>query len=155
MANAYTPGLKVSACTRHRAHRLLPIPGDVLVKVGDQVDARQAVAQAFMPGEVFPLNMAKLLAMPPADVPPCMLKKEGDAVAPGEALARTKGIFGRFRTEYPSKVAGTIESISAVTGQVIVRGEPLPLQVIAYLRDRKSTRLNSSHIQKSRMPSSA
>ena len=28
-------------------------------------------------------------------------------------------------------------------------------EVLAYLSDRKSTRLNSSHIQKSRMPSSA
>ena len=133
MANAYTPGLKVSARTRHRARRLLPIAGDVLVRVGDRVNARQVVARTFMPGDVTLLNMAKLLAMPPADVPACMLKKEGDPIAPGEALARTKGIFGKFRTEYTSKVSGTIESISSVTGQVIVRGEPLPLQVIAYL----------------------
>ena len=31
----------------------------------------------------------------------------------------------------------------------------IPLVIFALLRDRKSTRLNSSHIQKSRMPSSA
>jgi hypothetical protein len=51
-------------------------------------------------------------------------------------LARTKGIFGRFRTEYASKVAGVIESISSVTGQVIVRGAPLPVDVKAYLDGR-------------------
>ena len=36
-------------------------------------------------------------------------------------------------------------------------GETLPADIIAALtdEDRKSTRLNSSHIQKSRMPSSA
>jgi hypothetical protein len=62
-----------------------------------------------------------------------MLKKEGDRIALGEPLARTKGIFGKFRTEYASKVAGTIESISSVTGQVILRGEPQPLQVDAFL----------------------
>lgn len=132
-AKAYTPGLKVSQRTRHRTRRLLPIAGDVLVKVGDVVEATQIVAQTFMPGDITPLNMAKLLSMPPADVPQCMLKKEGERVALGEILARTKGIFGMMRTEYKSPAAGTIETISSVTGQVIVRGEPLPLQVRAYL----------------------
>jgi hypothetical protein len=117
----------------HRARRLLPIPGEVLVKNGDHVTAQQIVAQTFNPGDIFPLNMAKLLSLPPADVPDCMLKKEGDRVAIGEPLARTKGIFGMMRSEYKSTAAGTIESISSVTGQVIIRGEPTPLQVKAYL----------------------
>lgn len=133
MAKAYTPGLKVAARIKHRARRLLPIRGDVLVKVGDRVSAQQIVAQTFIPGDVTPLNLANLLAVPPADVPGCMLKKEGDRIALGEPMARTKGIFGRFCTECASKAAGTIESISCVTGQVILRGEPQPLQVEAYL----------------------
>lgn len=133
MATAYTPGLKVSAHVRHRARRTLPITGEVRVKVGEHVHPQQVVAETFMPGEVTPLNMASLLSIPPADVPECMLRKEGDRISIGDALARTKGIFGLFRSEYASKVEGTIESISSVTGQVIVRGEPLPLQVHAYL----------------------
>jgi hypothetical protein len=133
MARAYTPGLMVSARTRYHTRRLLPISGDVLVKVGDKVEAHQVVARTFMPGDITPLNMAKLLSMPPADVPQCMLKKEGEKVAVGEILARTKGIFGMMRTEYKSPAAGTIEAISSVTGQVILRGEPSPLQVRAYL----------------------
>jgi hypothetical protein len=133
MAKAYTPGLRVSAHTQHRARRVLPIAGDVLVKTGDHVGAQQVVAQTLLPGDIMPLNMAKALAIPPADVPGCMLKKEGDRINPGDILARTKGIFGMFQTEHPSHVTGMIESISSVTGQVIVRGEPLPLQVKAYL----------------------
>jgi hypothetical protein len=131
---AYSPGLKVTPWTRHRVRRLLPVPGEVIVQRGDHVDARQVVAHTFMPGEVVPLNLAKLLSLPPADVPECMLKKERESVVPGEVLARTKGIFGRFRTEYRSTVAGMIESISSVTGQVIVRGAPLPVEVQAYLK---------------------
>jgi hypothetical protein len=111
----------------------LPISGEVLVKQGDQVHAQQVVARTFMPGDITPLNMAKLLSMPPGDVPECMLKKVGERIVVGEAIARTKGIFGMLRTEYKSTVEGTVEAISSVTGQVIVRGEPTPLQVKAYL----------------------
>ena len=64
------------------------------------------------------------------------LAAEGARVSKGDVLARTKGIFGKFRQEYKSDAAGTIESISAVTGQVILRGAPLPVQVRAYLKGR-------------------
>ena len=39
MSGAYTPGLTVTARTRHQVRRLLPIAGEVLVDVGDQVPA--------------------------------------------------------------------------------------------------------------------
>jgi len=136
MAQAYTPGLKISPSTTHRARRTLPLAGDVLVKVGDNVKARDIVARTFMPGDITPLNIANLISTPPADVPECMLKKVGERIKVGEALARSKGIFGMFKAEYKSTVEGTIESVSANTGQVIVRGEPLPVQTEAYLAGR-------------------
>lgn len=133
MGNAYTPGLKVSPSLNYRSRRILPIPGDVLVKVGDHVDCRDIVAQTFMPGEITPVNLSNLLSMPPSDVPECMVKKEGDRVQVGDVLAQTKGIFGFFKNTLKSKWDGTIETISAVTGQMILRGEPVPVQVQAYL----------------------
>lgn len=133
MANAYTPGLKVTSKMTFRTRRVLPIMGDVLKKVGDHVSARDIVAQTFMPGDITPINLANLLSMPPGDVPACMSVKEGQTVKVGDVLARSPGIFGLFKRDVPSKVAGVIETISAVTGQVIVRGEPLPVQVGAYL----------------------
>ncbi|MEX0702641.1 MAG: hypothetical protein WD069_11145 [Planctomycetales bacterium] len=133
MARSYTPGLKVRRRTRHRAKRLLPIAGEVRVKVGDRVEPRQVVAETFMPGDVTPINLANHLSVSPADVPGCMLKAQGDRVEVGDALARTKGIFGMFQSEYAAKVAGTIETISGVTGQVLVRGAPTPVRVLAYL----------------------
>ena len=133
MAHAYTPGLTVTPYTRHRVRRVLPIAGEVLVSVADRVGATDVVAQTFMPGSITPVNLANLLSLPPADVPECMLKAEGDTITVGEPLAQTKGIFGMFKATCNSKVAGTIETISAVTGQVIVRGEPLPVQVTAYV----------------------
>lgn len=133
MGQAYTPGLKVTSRVRHRCRRALPIKGEVLARIGDPVEAEQIVAQTFMPGDIEPVNLANLLSMPPEDVRECMLKNEGDRIAVDEPLARTKGIFGAFKTTYKSKHAGTIETVSATTGQVIIRGEPIPIQVKAYM----------------------
>jgi transcription antitermination factor NusG len=135
-ATAYAPGLTVTSFTRHRVRRILPISGDVRVAVGDLVGARDVVAQTFIPGDITPLNISKLLSLPPEEVPACMLKKEREAVSPGDVLARTKGVFGRFKQDYVSAVSGTVESISGVTGLVIVRGAPVPIEVRAYLTGR-------------------
>ena len=78
-------------------------------------------------------NLSNTLSLPPADVPECMLIQEGERVEVGQPLARTKGIFGLFKSEYKSRAAGTVEAISDVTGQLIIRGEPLPVQVRAFL----------------------
>ncbi len=133
MAVAYTPGLKVTNRVRHRTRRLLPIAGDVLVEVGQKVGAEDVIAQTFMPGDVTPINLANLLSVPPAEVSECLLVKEGETISVGQPLARTQGIFGFFKNEYKSKTAGTLESVSKVTGQLIVRGEPLAVQVRAFL----------------------
>ena len=133
MAVAYTPGLKVTNRVRHRARRLLPIAGDVLVEVGQKVRPQDVVAQTFMPGDVTPVNLANLLSIPPAEVVECLLIKEGDTIEVGQPVARTKGIFGFFKNEYKSKVQGTLESVSKVTGQLIVRGDPHAVKVLAFL----------------------
>lgn len=133
MAQAYTPGLMVSRGCRWRCRRLLPISGDVLVKVGDRVKAQDVVARTFMPGDAVPLNLAKRLGVSAAELSRSMLRPIGESIRAGEPLARTKGFFGFFRTEFPSPIPGTIESISKVTGQVILRGSPIAVQVLAYL----------------------
>lgn len=133
MSQAYTPGLQVAERTLYRARRVLPIAGEVLVRDGQQVNAQDVVARTELPGDVSPINLANQLGVPASDVPGCMLKHEGDRVEAGVPLARTKGIFGMFKNEYVSKAPGTIESISGVTGQVILRGAPILVEVRAYL----------------------
>jgi hypothetical protein len=118
---------------RHRVRRVLPISGNVLVSVGSQVKARDVVARTDMPGDVTPVNLANQMSLTPGEVAGAMLKKVGDPVTKGETLARSKGMFGFFKTEFAAPASGTIESISDVTGQVMIRGEPLPVQVLAYV----------------------
>jgi len=133
MSAAYTPGLKVSSRMRHRIRRVLPVPGRVLVAAGDRVRATDVIAEATMPGDVTPVNVANLLSVPASEVPGAMLVGQGDRIEVGDLVARSRGIFGLFRAEYRAKTAGTVEAISGVTGQIIVRGEPKPVRVLAYL----------------------
>ena len=133
MAKAYTPGLKVAASTAHQAHRVLPIPGTVRVAHGDDVQADTIVAETFMDGDITPLNVANLLSAQPGDIPQLMLKAEGDRVEKGEAIARNKGVFGMFKSECSAPASGTLETISKATGQIMIRGESIPVQVKAYL----------------------
>ncbi len=133
MAHAYTPGLKVSEKTTLHCRRLLPISGKVHVKVGDAVQAQDVVAEASIPGDIFPLNLASLMGVSAGDLSGSMLKKQGERVEVGDELARSKGIFGFFKKSYFSKSAGVLESVSKITGQIILRGEPVPVQVRAYV----------------------
>ncbi len=104
-----------------------------MVKVGDKVEAETVVARTEIPGPVEPINVANILGVPPEDVMEAMLKKEGDYVEQGEEIAKSKSFFGLFSSTAKAKISGLIENISSVTGQVLLRGAPMPVEVAAYL----------------------
>ncbi len=133
MAHAYTPGLRVTKAAIIRKERRLPLPGQVLAEKGDRVRAEDVVARTELPGNVQPINVAGLLSVPPEDVPQLMLKKEGESVRKGEPIAQSKGFFGLFKSTVTAPSDGTIESISRITGQVILREPPIPVEVNAYV----------------------
>jgi hypothetical protein len=133
MAHSYTPGLTVTDHTVVHRRRMLPLPGKVLVTVGDRVRSDQVVAQAELPGKVFPVNLANQLSVAPGEIKDYLIKKEGDVVEKDEILAENKPLIKWFKTEIRSQVAGTIESVSAITGQVLLREPPRVLQLLAYV----------------------
>ncbi|HET6423438.1 MAG TPA: hypothetical protein VFG20_07125 [Planctomycetaceae bacterium] len=133
MAQGYTPGLKVTPWTRWRCRRVLPIAGEVRVTVGAKVQAEDVIAETAMPGDATPVNIAKLLGVPAGELTKHLLIKAGDVINVGQIVAQSKGLFGLFSSEVKAPVAGTVESVSTVTGMMIVRGKPLRVQVRAYL----------------------
>lgn len=133
MAHAYTAGLRVSENTVIRKERRLPLKGSVLVAKGDTVPAEDVVARTELPGEVASVNVANKLGLLAEEVLAHMTKHEGDAVEAGEVIASSKGLMGLFRSEATAPAAGTVESISSVTGQVLIRRAPVPVDVIAYV----------------------
>ena len=133
MAHAYTPGLTVTERTIVRRRRLLPLPGKVLVSSGDCVRADQSVARAELPGKVYPINLANQLSIAPDEINEYLVKKEGDLVQKDEILAENKPLIKWFKTEIRSPITGTIESLSTVTGQVLLREPPRILDLLAYI----------------------
>jgi hypothetical protein len=133
MANVYTPGLKVTRRIRLTRERRLPLKGEVVVGKGDRVEANQVVARTDLPGNVHMVNVAGLLNVHQSDVSEAMLKKVGESVAKDEQLAMSKGLFGLFKSYCKAPVAGEIESVSDVTGQVVLREPPIPVEVHAYV----------------------
>jgi len=133
MAHAYTPGLKVLHEARIIKERRLPLKGEVVIEKGARVMPDDIVARTHLPGNVQMVNVASLLNVDPGDVGEVMLLKEGDPVTKGLMLAETKGLFGLFKSSVESPIDGSIESISTVTGQVILREKPIPVEIDAYI----------------------
>ena len=133
MAHAYTPGLKVLHHTKVKKNRRLPIKGKITKQVGDLLKPGDVVATTDLPGNVQMLKIANLLNIGPADVPDVMLVKEGDKVDKGQMIAETEGLFGFFKSDVKSPIDGTVEAISDVTGQIVMREAPIPVEVDAYM----------------------
>jgi hypothetical protein len=133
MAHSYTPGLTVSERTTIQRKRLLPLPGTVLVTVGQTVHADTPVARAELPGKVLALNLANQLGVAPGEIHDYLIKKEGDRIQKDEIIAENKPFIKWFKTEIASPITGTIESISPITGQVLFREPPKVLDVLAYM----------------------
>lgn len=132
MAHAYTPGLKVLHETKVLKERRLPLKGEVLVAKGTAVEPETVVAKTDLPGNVQMVNVANQLNADPSDVSDLMLIKEGGQISKGEVLAESPGIFGLFKSKVISPTDGTVESISAVTGQVVLREHPIPVEIDGY-----------------------
>lgn len=132
-AHAYTPGLKVKRSMTVNKIRRLPIFGDVFVKEGDVIDHELIVARTEISGNPEIVKATLILSVEPEDLPMYMLKKIGDQVEEGELLAYYSAFFGLIKKRVESPKSGTIESISDITGQIIIRGSPIPVDVDAYI----------------------
>ena len=133
MTHAYTPGLRLADKLQIRKDRNLPLPGDVIVKKGDTVKSGDIVAMTNLPGKVHAVNVINRLAILPTDLRKNMLKKEGDSVVKDEPIAETSPFIKMFKSICLSPITGVIESISDITGQVLLREPPKPVQITAYV----------------------
>jgi hypothetical protein len=114
---------------------LLPLKGDVVVELGQVVRAEDVVAQTELPGPVKTVNVVNLLGIDPSQVDDFMLKKTGDSFKAGEVIAQNRPLLGLrlFQSRVVAEFDGTVDNVSQVTGQVILRHPPRRVQIQAYI----------------------
>jgi hypothetical protein len=132
-AFAYTPGLKVKRSMTVSKERRLPLLGDILVEKGDSVSYDKIVAKTEVPGDPELVKVSAILGIDHNEVPDFISKKEGDKLQKGEVFGSYKAFFGLINRKVTSPLDGEIESVSKLTGQVIIRPEPVPVDVNAYI----------------------
>jgi hypothetical protein len=130
------PALRVSPAAVIRRVRRLPLSGTVLVSPGDRVAPEDVVARSELPGEPVTLDLCRALGLAPADVPAGLRVQPGDRVAAGQVLATARGLFGLGLREVASPLDGTVELVSPLTGQITLRGAPMPVEVCAHVAGR-------------------
>ena len=132
-AYAYTPGLKIKEFMTIIKERKLPIQGKVLVEQGEEVSYNKIIAETLISGDPYLVPAAVTLGILPESLEDCMVKKVGDSVEKDEIIARYSMLFGLFKRDVRSPVKGAVEAISDITGQIIVRGAPIPVHADAYI----------------------
>jgi len=133
MSNAFAPTLTVTSRARIQRRRDLPIPGEILVALGDHVSGKDVVARAELEGELRVVRVAESLGIPAKDLSKLLLVEEGSRVVEGQPLAEMRGLFGLFRSSIAAPLSGVIEFISNSTGHIGIRAPSDPLNLSAYI----------------------
>ncbi len=100
------------------------------------VRADDVVAQAEMPGNLHSIRAAEILRVEPQELESHLVKRPGEGVGVGEVIARTRGLWGLFKSEVRSPVAGTLEEVSGTSGYARVREHPSRIEVSAHIEGR-------------------
>lgn len=130
---AYTPGLKIKENVLVRETRRLPVTGKVLVNEGDTVNPETVIAETELPGSPAIINAAFLLGLDGDRLEKFMIKKEGESVNKEEIIGRYRAFWGLINRSVKSPVKGTVELVSKVSGQVVIREPPIKVSVNAYI----------------------
>jgi len=114
--------------------RRLPTRGQVHVEVGQQVEPETVVAKGVVPNpELHDLKLFTQLRVEPEVVKDYMTKAEGEQVARDEVIAVSRSFFTRQTRVSRSPIDGFIERVSTLNGRVYIRGNPIDVNVSAYI----------------------
>lgn len=111
--------------------RMLPVPGEVLVQRGQQVEAATVVARARTPHRYRLINVARQLAQHDVDMGQVMLKAEGETVKANEVIARVQGSLPFLQRAARTPAAGQIAAIGP--GWVLLETEGAAIELLAFI----------------------
>lgn len=119
---------QVTPLTTIRRERTLPVPGEVLARVGDRVEPMQVVARAYLPGEFSILPLARMLDVPATQVKRYLRVDLGDELRQGQVIARRGRLFA---TSVRSPIDGAVAGISG--GRMLIEAQPRLFELRAYM----------------------
>jgi len=106
---------------RVRRSRLLDGEGRVLVQVGEIVDERQAIARGSPHREPVIVDVAAALGVRPREAHQYLRHRVGDRVGLDQIIAARSGPLGLRPRVARSPVAGTIQAVIEISGEVVIR----------------------------------
>ena len=118
MATLFPGTTNIVPLTRVRRERRLVRPGEVAVRVGQQVSSVQIIARMEQSGPYTVLSPAETLGLAPEEVAKNLLVPEGALVEEGTELVQAKGSFGRLRL-LKSPISGTFSKL--INGRILLR----------------------------------
>lgn len=119
---------QVTPLTAVRRERILPVPGDVLVRIGDRVEPTQVVAHADLPGDFRIVPVARPLGVSTSQVKRYMRISLGDEVRRGQVIARRGRLFAHT---VKSPIDGMVTAVGG--GRVLIEATPTPFDLRAYI----------------------
>jgi hypothetical protein len=119
---------QITPLTNVRHKRTLPTPGEVLVRVGDQVEPTQVVARTNLIGSFRILPVARLLGVPVSQVKRHLRVSLGDEVQRGQVVAKRRGPFAR---SVKSPIDGVVTASGG--GRILIETQPTLFELRAYV----------------------
>jgi len=120
--------VRFSRLTQIMRTRTLPVPGRVLVKVGDRVRTDDIVARTALQGDLRSVNLAQMLGVSIDAVPQCVQVTDGN-VSKGQLLATVRHLL--IKRHVYSPYSGTVQGIS--DGYLFIREHQEPFLLRAHL----------------------
>jgi hypothetical protein len=127
----YPPVTRISPLATLRRERLLPVEGEVLVRMGARVDATDVVARAQVPERYHILDIAEALRASPEVVDRFIRVRPGQAVKAGQAIAGRRISLGLVPLVARVPQDSIVEAAGG--GRVLLRSLGEPIEVRAHL----------------------
>ncbi|MCZ7569150.1 MAG: hypothetical protein M5U01_11275 [Ardenticatenaceae bacterium] len=113
---------------RVRRERMLPAPGTVHVRLGQEVGPDSLIAEGERPGSVHVVELAPTLGLDRRQVEAALLVQPGEAVTVNQPLAARKRLLRRREVLAP--VAGQVLAIDE-HGRLLIASTPGPVKIAA------------------------
>jgi len=125
------PTSHVTLLATLKRERFLPIPGKVVAKMGQRMEASNVVAHTIIAHHHRLVDIARRLGVPNDKADHFMVKQEGDPVKKGEPLAVRKSFLNLVTTREPSPVDGEVVLVG--DGKVLLAAISEPFELKAGL----------------------